>query len=771
VITDRFVLPPDAEMVPVDTVAADLRSRFAHRPGDYVISRSSGRAGTHVVDASSAGLLERFRGGTTISDAVLAFSRASEADPERVLTDAWPVLQKLIRARLLVPERNGAAGTVAPRLSVGEQIDDWTAVSCVYLLEDTELWQVRDSAGRWYALKLARSAQDAVVGPRLQREASMLTMLAGRVGPRLTGRAADYLVLEWCWGTDVETAAAEYRTWPVEAGRAALWQLVTAVVDAYVALHAAGAVHGDVHPGNLLVDRDGRVTILDFAFARRVAPGDEAGPRGGVPFYYEPELARAVSDGATVPQASAEGEQFAIAAVLYRLIAGAHYREFPLDRASFWRAIAEEPPRAFVAAGVAPWPAVETVLARALAKDPRARYPNVAAFAAALRAGDMAPSPAIASAQSVRPSERARVLVDRVLQRAADGVGQGMEGLAEVMDGMAGVAYMLYRVALGRGDPRLLALADVWAERAQTGAARPETAEPCSPVSPYHTMSGVHVVRALIAHARGDDVSRREAVGDFIVASMVGPVDPDLTLGTAGVLLATAMLVEALRGKDCDDLRAHGMRVSDDLQRVLDAPSDLTTSGAAHGWAGALGAVLRWCAATGARPSPVIGRRLAELAAYAEPRGRGVRWPWHLHAADPTYAPGWCNGTAGMAALWTLAARVTGDPSFDALADRSAWHSWEHAVGTADVCCGDAGVAYAMLMRYQATGDLAWYRRAVSLADRAAPRAAEENSLFRGDIGVALLVAELDWPEEACMPFFGHEGWPTLAGDKGSGGY
>jgi len=85
----------------------------------------------------------------------------------------------------------------------------------------------------------------------------------------------------------------------------------------------------------------------------------------------------------------------------------------------------------------------------------------------------------------------------------------------------------------------------------------------------------------------------------------------------------------------------------------------------------------------------------------------------------PTYTPGWCNGTAGMVSLWTVAARVMRDPVYDDLADRSAWHTWESGGGGADLCCGDAGAAYAFLARYQTTGDVAWLRRATSRAERA----------------------------------------------------
>jgi serine/threonine-protein kinase len=417
---------------------------------------------------------------------------------------------------------------------------------------------------------------------------------------------------------------------------------------------------------------------------------------------------------------------------------------------------------------------VEAVLTRALAKDPGDRYPSVAAFADALRAGSgslAGAAPAVVDATG--PSERARTLVNTVLERAAENDGApdasgGAGALAEVMDGMAGVAYMLYRVAIGRGEPALLALADVWAERSRSGLTRPTTADSCSPANPFHMISGVHVVRALIAHAAGDDMSWDRALNDFVGATAVGQVDPDLTLGTAGVLLASAMLLET--GRQHDGLETHGTSVAADLSQHLES-SMPTSSGVAHGWAGALFALLRWCDVTGTRPAPVVERRLMELAAHAEPRGRGVRWPWHLTGADRVYAPGWCNGTAGMVPVWMMAARVMHEPAFDALADRSAWHSWERSGSSADLCCGDTGIAYAMLARYQATGDTAWYRRAQSLAEHAVLHIGDQRSFFRGDVGVALLVAELDWPEDACMPFFGQEGWPPLAGGKGSGGY
>jgi eukaryotic-like serine/threonine-protein kinase len=792
-ITEAFVLPPSVDIVPVGELAADVRARFAHQPGDYVITQTGGRARTHVVNASSAALLKRFRDGATITDAVVAFSRGGAIDPEQVLIEVWPVLQTFIGARLLVPANATEAATIVPVLSVGAEIGDWTAVYCVYLLEDTELWQVRDQAGRRYALKLARQTSHSdVIVARFEREARVLTTLGGRIGPALAGRGVHrgnpYLVVEWRFGSAPDVVADAERA--IGVGPAELARLAQGVLDAYATLHDAGVLHGDVHPENLLVDRDGRVTIIDFAFARHIAE-EQGGPRGGVPFYYEPELARAVQGGAPHPATTAEGEQFAVAAVVYRLLTGAHYRVFPLDTAAFWRAIAEDAPMAFEAHGVAAWPALEGVLARALAKAPADRYESMGACAGAFRAArdSVAGSSGPSGPSLLVRQERARTLVRAVLD---DVTSQAYDCsvapvVTSVMHGTAGIAYTLYRLALGRGDAALLALADLWAERARSIAETPAAPsasvlvpERCAPASPFHRVSGIHAVRALIAQAAGDPVALRDSVVAFIASTPGAQTDPDLTLGTSGVVLASAMLIEAMGEARADPARvaliehgARGMRdVCDTLESLgdIDASPLLTATGAAHGWAGALFAVLRWCAATGGEAPAVVRRRLTELAAHAEPHGRGVRWPWGFDdAGRGTYAAGWCNGTAGMVPLWALAARVTGDASFDDVADRCAWHTWERLrvqAASSDLCCGDAGAAYALVARYQRTNDAAWLRRAEWLADRAVRRApardaAYRDSLYHGDMGIALLIAELEWPSMACMPFFGNEGWPA----------
>jgi eukaryotic-like serine/threonine-protein kinase len=716
-ITRRLVLPADVSVVPVREIDDATRARFAHSAGDYVVSRARSRSASHVVDAASATLIESFRTAQTVADAVIAYGRSSDSDPERTLTGAYPMLRRLVDAGLLVPEGSRLADTITPTLAIGSRIDRWTVVACVHLLTDTELYQVRDDAGHFAALKIA---------PDLAHETAVLQHLGWRLFAR-----EPYLIMDWCEGVDAERAAAEVR-----GDRPALLALLGSILGAYAALHGKGVVHGDVHPQNVLVDASGRVRLIDFAYARLLASDTPPPPRAGVAFYAEPEMATPVT---------LVGEQYSLGALLYFLVTGRHYCDFPLERAAFNRAIVEAQPLPFAD----PWPEMEAVLGRALAKRPEERWASVVEMAAALPS--TAPAPYATTTGAL-----ARAMLADVIARAETAPPYETAPTASVVSGMAGLALMLYRTAILRESAELLALADRWATRAAAAISsapafdgeNERLRESRGHVSPYHTASGVHCVQALIANAMGDTISLAESVNAFIAASSAPCESAELMFGRAGVLVATAWLVDALAGVHpihVQRLTAHG-------DRVFAAMPDcrgITWLGAAHGWAGVLYAALRWCKAVGRAVPAEIEARVDELAEFGVPWGRGLRWPQSIDA-EPRYLSGWCNGTAGFVHLWTVAGR-------DELAERAAWHVWEHPPeGLGSLCCGMAGAAYALLLR-------GWRQRAIQLADRAARAIVRESNtrdgLWYGEPGVALLAADLDAGGDGCMPLFSAEGW------------
>ncbi|HWN40970.1 MAG TPA: lanthionine synthetase LanC family protein, partial [Thermoanaerobaculia bacterium] len=81
----------------------------------------------------------------------------------------------------------------------------------------------------------------------------------------------------------------------------------------------------------------------------------------------------------------------------------------------------------------------------------------------------------------------------------------------------------------------------------------------------------------------------------------------------------------------------------------------------------------------------------------------------------------------------------------------------------ANLCCGLAGRAYALLDFWRHTREQIWLERARDLAEAAAVEVVRSSeaadSLYKGEPGVAALIADLAKPEMAAQPFFGDEGW------------
>jgi len=791
-VLDAFILPSDVLVVPVAQLAPELRAQIDHAAGDYSVTRPRTRTTSSIVDAKTAALLESFRTPATIVEAVIAFSAAQGLDPRKTLDDAFAVLAGFVNEGLLVAADSELAQPIATTLAAGDRVGGFEVVEPVHVIMDTEVYLARAADGSAAALKIARAGSGRRLREALAHEAAILRRLDGRVNPRLLeiGELDErrYVAVSWCSGVDLHQASAEAGGLGGREGRVALLALAERVIEAYAHLHAQDVLHGDVHPNNVLVDAESAITIIDYGLAgQRCERGTPAaGARGGIDFFMESELAAARLAGRPSPALSCAGEQYSLGSLLYLLLTGAHTHAFSLEEQEMLRQLLEQPPLPFHRHGVGDLPAVERTLARALAKDPGARYRSLAYLLRSFRAAaarDL--ERARGAGRAAREPQRRRQLVDDVLARLAvpgDLFAGGLAApTASAMNGGAGFAYALLRIAAARGDESLLALADLWSTRALAAAGSrkafwnaeleivPET---FGENSFYHTASGVHCVQALISRARGDEWTQRLALEAFVAETARPCEHIDIAFGRAGLLLGCSLMLEAL-ALDERPLRALGDELRDSLWTVLARQPPLVEStelrslGAAHGWAGYLYGLLRWSEASATRPPAGVDERLAELASFGRLAGRGLRWPHATRAVAPdtALAASWCNGAAGFVHLWTLAHRRLGDENFARLAQMAGWSAYEGAAAPADLCCGLAGRAYALLGLYKHTGETAWLARARALAGRAARSirggSLRRDSLYKGDVGVALLAADLEHPEHACMPLYEAEGWDS----------
>lgn len=156
-------------------------------------------------------------------------------------------------------------------------------------------------------------------------------------------------------------------------------RIMLQVLDALSGAHAAGVVHRDVKPANILLVDDTRVKMTDFGIARfDSAELTQHGAVIGTPSYMSPEQCR----GDAV---DARSDLFSAGAVLYEMLTGE--RPFGSGNATqvIYRLMTDDPPALAANHPQVP-PALAAVLRRAMAKRADARFPSAQAMAAALQA-------------------------------------------------------------------------------------------------------------------------------------------------------------------------------------------------------------------------------------------------------------------------------------------------------------------------------------------------------------------------------------------------
>ena len=183
-----------------------------------------------------------------------------------------------------------------------------------------------------------------------------------------------FMVMELVRGETLEQLAS--RVGPLSPPRAA--SLSDRILSALEHAHRAGVVHRDMKPANVMVTEGGGVKIMDFGVAR-VCGGEHMTMNGyvvGTPAYMAPEqvLAQDV-DG--------RADLYSVGVVLYRLLTGTLPFQADTPVAMLHQQIAELPtPLSQHRDDLPEW--CETIVQRALAKSPAARFQTAGEFREAL---------------------------------------------------------------------------------------------------------------------------------------------------------------------------------------------------------------------------------------------------------------------------------------------------------------------------------------------------------------------------------------------------
>jgi serine/threonine-protein kinase len=195
----------------------------------------------------------------------------------------------------------------------------------------------------------------------------------------------DYFVMELLEGATLQRILLDRG----KLGLEEVLRILGPVSEALDHAHSRGVIHRDVKPGNIVVKPDGGPTIMDFGVAHFEASVLTAkGEFLGSPSYMAPEqIARSEATAAT--------DVFSLAIVAYEVLTGRKPFQGDSITAIIYRVVNEDPPRPSQLNSELP-ARLDAVFARALAKDPAARFPTARAFVEALagrRVEELPPAP------------------------------------------------------------------------------------------------------------------------------------------------------------------------------------------------------------------------------------------------------------------------------------------------------------------------------------------------------------------------------------------
>jgi serine/threonine-protein kinase len=257
-------------------------------------------------------------------------------------------------------------------LEAGETLDHYRLDAVVARGGMSTLFKATDLRdGRQVAIKVphAEMEADPILVERFRREQEIGQELnhpgvVKTYEPEQPSRA--YMVIEWVEGRLLRDLLNQERKLPVD--RAV--NLTLDLCDALDCMHKHGVVHRDLKPENIMVDAEDRIKIIDFGIAikedaRRITFVDMSATLG-TPDYISPEQVKG-------QRGDQRSDIYSLGVMFYEMLTGQPPFSGPNPLAVMNERVLNDP-RPARELNPEITPALEEILNRALARDPRHRY-------------------------------------------------------------------------------------------------------------------------------------------------------------------------------------------------------------------------------------------------------------------------------------------------------------------------------------------------------------------------------------------------------------
>jgi len=204
-----------------------------------------------------------------------------------------PVVGTLVDNRYAVTSRIARGGMSTVYLAVDQRLDREVALKVLHphLAADENF--------------LGRLGREAKAAARLSHPHVVGVLDQGNDG------VTAYLVMEYIKGHTLRDVLRDRGALPPRLALA----LIDPVVEGLGAAHAAGFIHRDVKPENVLIADDGRIKIGDFGLARAVTSSTSTGALIGTVAYISPELVLG-------KPADARSDVYSVGIMLYEMLTG-----------------------------------------------------------------------------------------------------------------------------------------------------------------------------------------------------------------------------------------------------------------------------------------------------------------------------------------------------------------------------------------------------------------------------------------------------------------
>ncbi len=234
--------------------------------------------------------------------------------------------------------------------------------------------------------------------------------------------ALAYIVMELVNGKTLQEHLAQHANYDLrEVG-----EIIGQVLDALGHAHAAGVVHRDVKPSNIMINRDGGIKISDFGIAHTEASElTQHGDVLGTPHYMAPEQFLGLPIGAAT-------DLYAVGVIAYDLLTG--HKPFSGSTATVMQQVLNQRPADPSSLNPTLSPLVDHELQRALAKKTEERFQSAREFAQAFRLAieaSLAPRAPSAAAPGAGLMDAARTIQAGALAQAAGAGAAPPEGTTE----------------------------------------------------------------------------------------------------------------------------------------------------------------------------------------------------------------------------------------------------------------------------------------------------------------------------------------------------